>query len=349
MPPERPEGSGPHIVLPEFREPEPPVMAGGSPSPSVGADGEPLDPTMSQMWYADGEAEAAEQLAEYQAYQKTQLKGRLDPDLTDPVLPGVTVEEGEATLFMRVKRARRVLLLTIGVVVVMVAVTMVLLSRRRGDGGSGSDRKLPPGFATMAAGGNASGVMRRAPARPDGGARDVDAGPPTLVVDMAVHIDVEEPMDRMNAMGSGRRRRRPPPVMGMTVSKPDAGAAADAIAATRSGRQSLARGNIAAAKIEFQRALTVRPGYGPALAGLGEALFEQGRYTSAISKLRAACRSMPASVRTWVLLGNACFRAGRYTSARAAYKTALRMRPGHAEARKNLGLVEKKLGGMSGM
>jgi cytochrome c-type biogenesis protein CcmH/NrfG len=54
-------------------------------------------------------------------------------------------------------------------------------------------------------------------------------------------------------------------------------------------------------------------------------------------------------VRTWVLLGNACFRAGRYSAARAAYRTALRRRPGHAEARRNLGLVEKKLGVMSGM
>jgi tetratricopeptide (TPR) repeat protein len=155
----------------------------------------------------------------------------------------------------------------------------------------------------------------------------------------------------MDAMSTGRRRRRRPPGMDMTAPKPDAGVSrrADAIIATRNGRQALRRGALGTAKVEFQRALTARPGYGPALAGLGEAFFELGQYASAIGKLRAATRSMPASVRTWVLLGNASFRAGRYASARAAYKTALRMRPRHAEARKNLGLVEKKLGVMSAM
>ena len=353
MPPERPEGSGPHFVPPEFRGEEPPPMvaadgpAGGSPP---GAEPEPIDPTMSQMWYADGEAEAAEQMAEYQAYRKEQLKGRPDPDVTDPMLPGVSAEVGEATLFMRVKRARRVLLLTVGIVVVMVAVTVVLLARRPSDGGDGSPKPAHHGTDAMMAGGNANDVMRRAPTRADGSAAR-DAGIPTLVVDMAVRIDVDEPMDGMDVMGTGRRRRRRPPGMGMTQPKADAGVskATDARAATLSGRRALARGDIATARVEFQRALTSRPGYGPALAGLGEALFEQGRYASAIGKLRAATRSMPGSVRTWVLLGNACFRAGRYAKARAAYKTALRMRPGHAEARKNLGLVEKKLGVMRGM
>lgn len=356
MPPERPEGSGPHFVPPEFRGEEPPPMvatdttAGG---PSPGVEPEPIDPTMSQMWYADGEAEAAEQMAEYQAYRKEQLKGRPDPEVTDSMLPGVSAEVGEATLFMRVKRARRVLLLTVGIVVVMVAVTAVLLSRRQGDkrdGGDWSPKPAHSGTATMEAVGNTNDVMRRAPTSADGGTTP-DAGISTLVVDMAVRIDVVEPTDGMDAMGTGRRRRRRPPGMGMTPPKPDAGVskATDARTATRSGRQALARGDIATARIEFQRALTARPGYGPALAGLGEALFEQGRYASAIGKLRAATRSMPSSVRTWVLLGNASFRAGRYTTARAAYKTALRMRPGHAEARKNLGLVEKKLGVMRGM
>jgi hypothetical protein len=258
---------------------------------------------------------------------------------------------GEATLFMRVKRARLVLFLTVGIVLVMVAATAVLLSRRKGNTDNGAEKSSPGTSATMNVGGNSNGVMRRARLRPDGGAATMDSGAPTLVVDMAVQIGVDEPIDGMDTMSSGRRRRRRPPDMGMTAPKPDAGVSrrTDAIAATRNGRRALARGDIATAKIEFQRALTARPGYGPALAGIGEALFEQGRYTSAIGKLRAATRSMPASVRTWVLLGNASFRAGRYASARAAYKTALRMRPRHAEARKNLGLVEKKLGVMSGM
>jgi len=350
MPPERPEGSGPHDVLPEFRGQAPPMAAASADGVSPrGAEAEPVDPTMSQMWYADGEAEAAEQMAEYQEYRKKQLKGRRDPDVTDPMLPGVTAEVGEATLFMRVKRARLVLLLTVGIVVVMVAATVVLLARRKGDDGAGVSTPAPLNTGTPKAGGNTNGVMRRAPARPDGSVRTADAGVPTLVVDMAVQIGVDEPMDGMDAMGTGRRRRRRPP--GMDALKPDAGVSqgTDAAGATRSGRQALGRGDVATAKVEFQRALTVRPGYGPALAGLGEALFEQGRYASAIGKLRAAIRSMPASVRTWVLLGNASFRAGRYSSARAAYRTALRLRPGHAEARKNLGLVEKKLGVMSGM
>lgn len=354
--PERPEGSGPHFVPQEFQDQAPPVVAPAEADPAaagpVGPDGEPLDPTMSQMWYADGEAEAAEKLAEYQEYKKKQLKGRPDPDVTDPMLPGVDAEVGEATLFMRVKRARLVLFLTVGIVVVMVAATAVLLSRRKGNTDQGAEKSPPGTTATMNVGGNSNGVMRRAPARVDAAAAAAtpDSGAPTLVVDMAVQIGVDEPMD---GMSTGRRRRRRPPDMGMTMiaPKPDAGVSrrTDAISATRNGRRALARGDIATAKVEFQRALTARPGYGPALAGIGEALFEQGRYASAIGKLRAATRSMPASVRTWVLLGNASFRAGRYASARAAYKTALRMRPGHAEARKNLGLVEKKLGVMSGM
>ncbi len=353
--PERPEGSGPHVVPSELQDSAAgPGVAAGAPPVAVGPDGEPLDPTMSQMWYADGEAEAAEKMAEYKAYRKEQLKGRPDPDMTDPVLPGVTAEIGEATLFMRVKRARRVLFLTVGAVVVMIAVTLVLLSRRGKDGEDKADKSRAPGAAVMKAGDNSNAVMKRTPPAADAGTVTVaDAGMATLVVDMAVQIGVDDPMDAMDSMHSGRRRRRRPAGMshGMTSSKPDAGVSksTDARAATRSGRQALGRGDIATAKVEFQRALTARPGYGPALAGLGEALFEQGRYASAIGKLRAATRAMPSSVRTWVLLGNAAFRAGRYTTARAAYRTALRMRPGHREAKKNLGLVERKLGVMGSM
>jgi tetratricopeptide (TPR) repeat protein len=329
----------------------------------MGAEPEVVDPTMSQMWYADGEAEAAEMAAEYEAYKKLQLKGRPDPDVTEPVLPGLTAEMGGVTMFMRVKRARRVLLLTVGVVVVMVAVTAVLLSRRSNDGEGGGDKagNQPSGGASaMSAGRNTNDAMGHA-LEVDGAALSVDAGIPTLVVDMAVQIDAVEPMDGMDGMngvdgmGTGRRRRRRPMGSGshMDMSRPPPDMvvpkAASAGAATRSGRLALSRGDISTAKSEFQRALTARPGYGPALAGFGEALFEQGRYASAISKLKAATRSMPGSVRTWVLLGNASFRAGRYSGARAAYKRALTMRPGHAEARKNLGLVERKLGVKRGM
>jgi Flp pilus assembly protein TadD len=116
--------------------------------------------------------------------------------------------------------------------------------------------------------------------------------------------------------------------------------------ALSAGRQALRRGDTTSARLEFQRALAIRPGYGPALAGLGEVHFELGQYNIAAAKLRAATRAVPGSVRTWVLLGNAYFRAGRIKAAKRAYERALKLRPGHAEAKRNLKLVRKRLGGM---
>ncbi len=359
-PPDRPDGSGPHPAISEPRSEPPGARQGGtaveegsrSPaSPPHGPEGESLDPTMSQMWYADGEAEAAEAMAEYHAYREDQLKGRKDPDLTDPVLPGVTAEMGEVTMFGRARRARRLLLITVGLVLVVVVAVLVLVNRSKGSPDDQSSASQ--GSAVVGLGADA-GSRARAAVQPDAEAsrsRSVsqgDAGA-TLVVDMAVQIDGPDPGGSAHAPPRRRHQHRRP-VMG-TRPRPPGGApmGTEARAATLSGRRALARGDVTTARMEFQRALTARPGYGPALAGLGEVLFEQGRYGAAIGKLRAATRAMPASVRTWVLLGNAAFRAGRYSTARAAYKYALRMRPGHPEAKKNLGLVERKLGVPGGM
>ncbi|MFH2010753.1 MAG: serine/threonine-protein kinase [bacterium] len=360
-PPERPDGSGPHDIPPGLRDsgsakgdPDAaPPAPGDAPrsEPALSStpsspDEEVPDPTMSQMWYADGEAEAAQQMVEYEEYLAKQRSKSSAPstDLTDPVIPGVRTDE---TLFMRVRRARHVMLITLGVVAVVVAATLVLLSRRRARDGESERTPTAMAASTQNDGGEASGMgamSGMATQESDAGSEPApDGAAPVNVLSMAVQIDVVDPM---SGMGSRRRRRPEPGTTMRPISKPDAGApaGADYATATRAGRQALARGDTATARMEFLRALSARRGYAPALAGLGEALFEEGRYAQAINKLRAALRSMPASVRTWVLLGNASFRAGRYQAARTAYKTALRLRPGHAEAKKNLSLVERKLG-----
>ncbi len=336
--PERPEGSGPHPIPPEGRS--------GVTTPAH-PDEEAPDPTMSQMWYAEGEAEAAEAMAEYEEFRQEEVKaGRgknlpaVTPEtITDPVIR----HAGASTTSISLPRsgARTLAYAAIGVVVVVVIVVAVLLSRRDRRQGASSTGK--DAMAQMDATDPGQRPEPRRIASADGGtATPAPDGGVVTVVDMAVRIDAPGP----RRAHVGPRRHGPSRHSGMRPEPerppPRKAEAAEAVA---SGRRALARGDTGTARLEFQRALTVRPGYPAALAGLGEVYFEMGRYAAAAAKLRAAVRGLPSSVRTWVLLGNAYFRSGRYASARTAYKTALRLRPGHAEATRNLKLVQQRLGG----
>lgn len=305
------------------------------------ADAEVPDPTMSQMWYSAGEAEAAEAMAEYEEHLRE--AGDRQADLTEPVLftaGGV----GE----VHVGRSRATLALVfLAVALAAVVVVVVLLSRHSRSPGDRPGGKSPDGLTQDPSGSKAADAWipdGSIGAAPDAGSKARRDARAVIVVDMAVQIDAPEP-GRARPPGPrpvgrpmadpGRIPGRPEPAMSKGSE------AGEAVAA---GRRALARGDTTGAQLEFQRALTLQPGHPQALAGLGEVDFEVGQYARAASRLRAAVRGMPSSVKTWVLLGNAQFRSGRYKEARDAFRTALRLSPGHAEAKRNLELVERRLG-----
>jgi serine/threonine-protein kinase len=317
--PERPDGSGPHPIPPSVPPAGPPA-ADPPEAPAV-------DPTMSQMWYAAGEAEAQRQLEEYREATGRAAESTLE-------VPAQT----EVRLAVADRRRWRTLLV-VGSLLVAAGVVLVLLLRTR------TPARDRPGPSPTHDAGVAS-VLDATPPPRDAGVADaapgalapVDAGGAVNVVDRETVID-GDPVTRPDAgVRSGPPRPGPMDPGGAVVSEAAVGEAVSA------GRSALSRGDAAGAREQFQRALALRPGYGPALLGLGEALFEAGQHGAAIAHLRKATRALPGQVRAWVLLGNACFRAGQNAEARSAYRTALRLQPGHAEATRNLGIVEQRLG-----
>ncbi|MDY0000054.1 MAG: serine/threonine-protein kinase [Polyangia bacterium] len=343
--PERPDGSGPHPILTSGHEEAGARASASSGTPSVGEAA--LDPTMSQMWYSAGEAEAAQAMAEFEEHLREGSGSGKDLDLTDPVILSST---GDSLFPAAQRRSRRAFLVLLGVIGV-VAVVVAVLATRQGRNSAGSPDTSEAASASMPDGGS---LAMRVPVRDAAASRGdasltglkdsaapllADVGP-LKVVEMAVQIDAPE-LDAMTDNREQPRRTTEP----MRVREPsDPGRGAEAAQALASGRQALLRGDTAAAQQEFQRALTLRPGNGMALAGLGEVEFELGQYGRAAAHLKAATRAMPSSVKTWVLLGNAYFRSGRHPQARDAFRTALKLSPGHAEAQRNLDLVENRMG-----
>ncbi len=112
--------------------------------------------------------------------------------------------------------------------------------------------------------------------------------------------------------------------------------AADKEQATRlvgEGSRDLQAGDILGAASKFNKARTLNPRSGQAIAGLGEIALSQGAYGPAIGHLTKASKIRPKSVRIWILLGEAHLGKGNNHPAGEAFKRALKLRPDSARAR----------------
>ena len=89
----------------------------------------------------------------------------------------------------------------------------------------------------------------------------------------------------------------------------------------------------------FRRALDLRPNYGRAIVGLGNAYTYTGQFDLAIPQYRAALRlpGQSQNATTLLALGNAQLYAGRYQDALPQFRTVLRTQPNNQTARLGLG------------
>ncbi len=105
------------------------------------------------------------------------------------------------------------------------------------------------------------------------------------------------------------------------------------------GQQLHVRGDIEAARAEFEQALRLRPGWSHAAAWLGSTELESLRsdVPSATRHLEAAAAADPRYAFARYELGRAYSRAGRWKEAAAALEAAVALNPGYREAYYALG------------
>ncbi len=325
--------------------------ASSEPATSESGPGETPDPTMSQLWYAEGE-EAQRKLAEMMA-------GTDGASETEHVLPAVYEHLDEG----RRRAAGRLVALAGLATLFLVAGLLGLLfffhgthrssqpaSASRVAAAEGADAGQHPVGTDGGPGVDAVGRVDAGPAA--GGDAEIrpsrDAGLLLLPAD-EVLVPASRQVHRGRAHRGRRRpsrpdRARPGPesLPEPPAPRPGPSTQSSVAAELRAGRVALRSGDLAAAERHFRAALAAGA-KARALAGLGEVAFERGRNGEAIRLLKRALRA-GAGLRTLVLLGNAYFKAGRLQQAKAVYEKVLRRRPGHPEAKRNLGIVLKRLG-----
>ena len=103
-------------------------------------------------------------------------------------------------------------------------------------------------------------------------------------------------------------------------------------------------GQMTEAVQHFRRALGIRPRLAPAHAGLGIALDAQGRTGEALEHLRLVLELNPGSAEAHNNLGVRLARSGHLPEAVAAFSEAVRIDPTFASAQNNLGLAMAQTG-----
>jgi serine/threonine protein kinase/tetratricopeptide (TPR) repeat protein len=300
------------------------------------------DPTMSQMWYAEG-VEAERQLAEQEASDETQ-------DTLPALYDGYTPDN---------KPSSKVMFALVGgisLVVVAVLIILLVLSERKETGKKKTAAKTDPTPRAPAPTAVDGGGQRETDGL-DGGVRIEKGADGGLLLVPGEELVVERPRDFRagnddHRFRAGRRRRsnrngnglpRPPDARDKPVDAAVPSTRAQAKKEVQAGRAALRRGDLVGAAAHFIKARNADRRNAAASAGLGEVAFEQGRYSAAIHHLKTSLR-LSSRTRTMVLLGNAYFKAGKLSKAKSMYKKVLKRRPGHAEAARNLALVKKRLG-----
>ena len=104
--------------------------------------------------------------------------------------------------------------------------------------------------------------------------------------------------------------------------------------------------DVDAAVASFRRAVQLDGKNADAVAGLGEANFEQGNFDGAARNLAQAAKLAPRKVSYQELLAQAQFKLGRYKDAAETCRKILKDHPGSTRAKQTLEQAEKKLDDM---
>ena len=113
---------------------------------------------------------------------------------------------------------------------------------------------------------------------------------------------------------------------------------------SKEGMTAFARGKLADAEAQFQRALKSDSGNADAVFGLAEVNFERARYAEALDFARRAARMNPKNARFHVLCGDAYYKLLRYQDALNSWRKALGLRPGDPAIQRRIENLEKKVG-----
>lgn len=100
------------------------------------------------------------------------------------------------------------------------------------------------------------------------------------------------------------------------------------------------------ARICFETALSMDPGFAEAYSNLGNVLQDQGDVDGAVARYRQALALKPDFAEAYNNLGNALRQQGQLGEAALCFQRALSLSPAYAEAYSNLGNVLKDEGGM---
>lgn len=161
-------------------------------------------------------------------------------------------------------------------------------------------------------------------------------------------VATAKPMDKGKGEPPAKAAATPapkkPPLEEAKEAAPDKKPAGESVSELlRSGREQLQSGDLNAAMSSFTRARDLDQKNPEALAGLGEAAFEQGSWDDSVKYLQKAIRLSPRRASYQVLLGQSLYKLGQYKDAAEACKRALRLDPSLRDAQRTLEQAEKKL------
>lgn len=103
-------------------------------------------------------------------------------------------------------------------------------------------------------------------------------------------------------------------------------------------------GDLAGARVEFQRAVDINGSNVDALNNLGNVLKDFGERDRAVASYRRALAIRPALPATLNNLGLTLYEMDRLDEAESAFMDALRLQPSHADALTNLGVLKQSQG-----
>ena len=105
-----------------------------------------------------------------------------------------------------------------------------------------------------------------------------------------------------------------------------------------------AKGKLAKAAIQYERALVLTPQYAEALNNLGNILKDQKKYDEAIAHLESSIKVFPGNPKTHNNLGTVYAVKGDVKKAAVYFAKAVHLQPTYLEARQNLGIAYMQQG-----
>ena len=109
--------------------------------------------------------------------------------------------------------------------------------------------------------------------------------------------------------------------------------------ALRRGQKALQTGDIAGARIQFEKAVRLAPHDGEAQSALGWVLAQQGEADEAVTHLRAAIKAKPAFIEPRLTLAGVLSQQGKAAEGEQEARAAIKIAPENAEAHRILARI----------